>query len=357
MGLDQIKDDWHCPPANLREDFGGVVGARTRLWDRIRSPDREGRHFFEQLKADVENGNQDVIAQWLDHPSEQQDDIMGHGDRTGMFRPLRPVFGAHLACGLEVARRGLRRQGWVFDFFDPDLVRELARRADDFNVPLGLMLDLAGELAGQGKRPPEHAIIAPFALVSEGTGAGGVLAQFRFERIAGGSGGVYITPEQAFIRMDASFHESVFHAAKGGVGKFLEDRPHACKDCDVRVSIQQFDPDNEVPGLGLFDPEAAGRRAAWFEGELRGRSASGAAAWGLAFVLTPMRPDPGMIVLAQADSAGGLSPIDDIRPKVRKIAEYDCFDAIVVVGSENRLDAEDALKDLGRGDDICVEEI
>lgn len=81
--------------------------------------------------------------------------------------------------------------------------------------------------------------------------------------------------------------------------------------------------------------------------EVRGGSASGAAARGWWFALQGKVPDPEVIVIAQMDAQGVLTQVDTrgVRPKVQAIASGGRFDTIVVASEENRLEAERTLRE------------
>jgi len=157
--------------------------------------------------------------------------------------------------------------------------------------------------------------------------------------------------------MDNAFYESVFDAAKRAVDRLLEnleDKEKPYHNCDVRIRIEQFDLRNTLASVQLFDPEGSGGSGELFEEELTGRSASGAAAWALFFCRTTKKPDPGLIVLAQVDSALGVSGINEVETKVRKIAEYNCFDTIAVADADNAKQAKDTLEELSKAGDTTV---
>jgi len=77
--------------------------------------------------------------------------------------------------------------------------------------------------------------------------------------------------------------------------------------------------------------------------EVKGRSASGAAAWGWYFALTGKVPDDRVIVLAEIDSRGVLKEVG-VDAKVKAIAADGRFDTIAVV-SENFVEAGRTLKE------------
>jgi hypothetical protein len=243
-------------------------------------------------------------------------------------------------------------------------------------VTVPLLRDIAFSLVGQEPLDSDRTILAPFALVPREVGSGAILAQFRFERIRrlieepSAECRMYLAPEQMFLRMDRSFHESVFKAAHRAVSELVAGDDHACSNCDIRVRIERFDTQNTDTATGLFDPyvQMNDRKGELFDEPLMGRSASGAAAWGLYFVRTAKVPDPGLIVLAQVDDLQGVYSLEDgnqhvgqraglLKEKVRRIAESGLFDTIAVTGQNNLSDAKAAIEEAAKGDSIKVANI
>ena len=81
----------------------------------------------------------------------------------------------------------------------------------------------------------------------------------------------------------------------------------------------------------------------------RGRSASGAAAWGWWFLLNDKIPDAQIIVVAQVTSEGRFGEVErhGIECKARAIAKSGRFDRVLVVGEENRSEFLKVFKKIG----------
>jgi len=375
MGLTELETEW-CEPTQtqmkLHPDAPGDRkgdGVRRYLWSQIIDPD--ARYFFPHLQEDVADDDQKNIKEWLCQQTEGAKEIMHPERLVELPRPLDTIFAVHLALALMLIEHRGPGEHWVSEGPDPlitkleggdaQLMASLRDLAHEFRLPVGLLHDLALELAGGSKRASDRAIIiAPFALVlKRDNAAGGELAQFRFERVPGGQGECYITPEQMFARMDHFFEESVFRSAPKAADRLLEDEEDAHRDCDVRVRIEQFDPTNTRAPFDLFDPEGQGEPPRFFNEELAGRSAGGAAAWGLYFVRTRKHPDPGLIVLALCDECGGLTPVGpkSVAQKVQAIAKSGRFDTIAVVGKKDCEVVMSQLRDLNKANDIQVKNI
>ena len=203
---------------------------------------------------------------------------------------------------------------------------------------IGFLRDLAKRLIdGQPRAAAREGTesTAPFALVftsrTYGNGPAhqeekALIAEFVLERLEDGHGELYIAPEQALLPMDSDFRQ-LFTEAPLGVGRLLQG---ADGSPDVRLKIRRRD------GEPMESP-------------LIGNSASGAAAWGLYFLLTGKASDKEIIVLAQVDRRGWLTELGEegIAVKVGAIARDGGFDTIVVASQRDADTAQQTLNALG----------
>jgi hypothetical protein len=200
---------------------------------------------------------------------------------------------------------------------------------------------LTRQLLGAAGHTPEGRRKARvgFVLAQEGgeDSGQGELAWFVFECLPGGSGEVFLSPDQAFLAMDADF-ASLFTEIPDIVRGFQQALPGAAPaGCDVRVHVE-FD-----GRIRQHDPRP-----------LKGHSATGAAARALALLLADKVVDEGVLVLAELHSGGVLGSVGEVAAKVAVAATAGCFDTIAVVGAANRRQAEQGLRQAGKEGSLRV---
>jgi hypothetical protein len=183
---------------------------------------------------------------------------------------------------------------------------------------------------------PVRPVQVPIALSDELVQSQASLATLVVETLKPGGGQVFLHPADGLRTYPHADFESSMQAAWAAARALAEKE----EDTDV-----------------LFD----GRWRLLLQDqpieEIRGRSASGAAALGWYHALRGTVPDERVIVLAQVDRAGRLTGVEGVPAKVRAIAAGGRFDTIVVAGEENQREAEDILRGLGKLDIIRVKNL
>lgn len=306
MGLKNLLRCWEDPSLLLRRHYS-LNKIRQLIWGQIVSP--EHRYFMDELRDDVSTkANKDVLA-WLNPSNEPAQELMHFRDDCHY-----DTFRAHLLCAAKAIEHGA----------DPGLLddNELSPIAGQVGLPLGLMRDLSHEFGTCRQRSCESSVAAPIALTPRRGGAlpspaEAVLAQLRFERVLGGTGDVYVTPQQAFLRLSQGF-DCIWREVPEHVRGLLAERKEMpCVDFDVRIRIEHLDEEERL-----------------INEELQGRSASGAAAWGLYFALTRKVPDDGIVVLTEVDKDGDLRGVDGVKEKVRALIQVAPPPDTIVVATE-----------------------
>jgi hypothetical protein len=186
-------------------------------------------------------------------------------------------------------------------------------------------------------RKPTKSIRVPVAVEKTDDGSGS-LAILHLEILQPGTGQLMHHPAD---KLATSFHKS-FADSMGDARQAAKTLAGKDELFDSRWRLLQ---DNDAP-LSL---------------SVSGHSASGAAAWGWHCALTGKVYDSRVIVLAEIDSSGALSPVNGVQAKTQAIADCGRFDTIVVadgrdrsVKDHNQAVAERVLKESGKSETIRV---
>lgn len=180
-------------------------------------------------------------------------------------------------------------------------------------------------------RPPTKSIRVPVAVEKTDDGSGS-LATLHLEILQPGTGQLIHHPAD---KLATSFHKS-FADSMGDARQAAKTLAGKDELFDSRWRLLQ---DSGAP-LSL---------------SVSGHSASGAAAWGWHCALTGKVYDPRVIVLAEIDSSGVLSPVNGVQAKTQAIADCGRFDTIVVADGRdksakdhNQTVAERVLRESGK---------
>jgi hypothetical protein len=172
----------------------------------------------------------------------------------------------------------------------------------------------------------------------------GFMLTLRLELMEGGTGGVLHHPEDAFVTIvDEGFNDSMRDAWQAACK--LAAEKGAPLHCDARWRLLTGWSWDKSKRDDLVPAEVA-----------NDTSASGAAARGWWYALSNKVPDEEIVVLAQSDAVGGLTPVTGITAKVAAIAASERFDTIAVT-TENYREAVEAVKKLGREQTLRVVDI
>jgi len=241
-------------------------------------------------------------------PPEQEVLQVLRGDRQ------MAVAKAHLGC-----IRLVNHRQWTSDTVESAalaaLHANLFPKAPSY-LPAAFLHDLTAELQGKPRLARATATVV-FPLVWEWPNGktDGQLAQLVLE-LLNGSGQVFLDPRQAFLDLDESF-AAIFHQAPGALAKNL-----GCSATgDVRVRIEEH------------------RTGQLWNAPLRGNSAGGAVALGLASLWTQTPLQAGVVpsfALAPKDGApdGNCHRIGGEIAKARGIAETFGADGIFLVAKD-----------------------
>jgi hypothetical protein len=213
-----------------------------------------------------------------------------------------------VVCALDVTPEFIKsREGWAFDcvsiLYEARGLRQL--------------------------RPPTRSLHVPLALSDELLQDKGSLATIVLDVLQPGAGRVFHHPAYSSLisYADPDFEESMQDAWDAAKDRLRKDGVNVPL-CDGRWRLVLEE--RPVPAI-------------------RGRSASGAAAWGWWFALQERKvPDKEIIVLAEINKDGDLKEVGGLFAKTNAIAEDGRFDTIVVASEKNRLEAEKTLRKLGR---------
>ena len=327
---------------------------RAKLWHDIRSP--TVRAFFNCCSHAAKEHDIRTLLRWFEEDGNTIPSILDYGDRF-----TREAIRVHLRCAELLAKKeywlscpNRAEVQWYFD--------DLSEKPP---FPLGFLKDLTSEMwlfttigpishedqrARFGDRKADDQLRAPFALVDKS--GQGKLVDFVFELIKrDGAGAVYPDPAQVFVPMDSDFRTLFDDVPQAVIGLRASDE-QVFLSSDVRVRIVSRDTHDML------------------DTELVGNSATGAAAWGLHFLLSQPRevPDRGIIVMASvSDSYGNLGGVDKdtIPAKVQAVIDYNkslpndslpsaAFDTIIVANADDKEEAERELKAHGKLGKIVV---
>jgi len=272
---------------------------------------------FEQLRTELE-----TWEQFIEFDDEQREKRRGQWDTA-----RRLLWCAERAVNLPKEKElGWTELNYVcFALADtPEFIKRHAGWA------LDCIRILHAACVQRQSRPPKRSLHVPVALSDELLQDKGSLATLVLEVLQPGGGRVFHHPAYCALISYAhpDFEDSMQEAweaareqlPKGGASVPL---------CDGRWRLLQAD------GQPIS--------------EVKGRSASGAAAWGWWFVLQEGKvPDKEIIVLAETDRYGHLREVGGVSAKTKAIADDGRFDTIVVASDTNQRKAEDALRALGK---------
>jgi hypothetical protein len=221
------------------------------------------------------------------------------------------------------------------------------------------------------KLPIDYSIVHIPVALSDEIQSAGTLATLVLAVATPGDGQVFHHPADAALRtyahedfVDAmqvawiAAKELARKAKERALAKAMTEKEAVAKGTAAERASKEKEKDYRETGAGLvcdgYWRLVQGKQPVR---EVRGRSASGAAALGWYHLLNGTTPDADVIVLAQITRASAslghmhlslLEEVGGVPAKVEAIATDGHYDTIVVAGSKNQGEAEDTLKQRGQ---------
>ena len=210
---------------------------------------------------------------------------------------------------------------------------------------VGWLYDLTVLLLGKPQnRKIMHQTHVPILLISENMEQEqerAFLAELEFQVLSDGRGEVFITPEQAFIQFKQGF-DDIFDVALEAAQLAIDINGKKV-NTDIRVKINYAD---RFDGSSRYEKAQQEPRLLDFD-EIKGRSATAAAALGLYHALEDKIYDPRLVVLAEIDKDGTLGSVGQMDIKIQKALCSGVFDTIVMAGNANIPKQEESQENNG----------